>query len=32
MSDYQRARSPEQKAERMTAIMDAAQALLDELP
>ncbi len=32
MSDYQRARSPEQKAERMTAIMDAAQALFDELP
>lgn len=32
MSDYQRARSPEQKAERMNAIMDAAEALFRELP
>lgn len=32
MSDYQRARSPEQKAERMEAIMDAAEALFAELP
>lgn len=32
MADYQRARSPEQKAERMTAIMDAAEALFCELP
>lgn len=32
MSDYQRARSPEQKAERMEAIMDAAEALFGELP
>lgn len=32
MSDYQRARSPEQKAERMDAIMDAAEALFRELP
>lgn len=32
MSDYQRARSPEQKAERMAAIMDAAQSLFEELP
>lgn len=30
--DYQRARSPEQKAERMTAIMDAAEALSRQLP
>lgn len=32
MSDYQRARSPEQKAERMDAIMDAAENLFAELP
>ena len=32
MSDYQRARSPEQKAERMEAIMDAAEALFAQLP
>ena len=32
MPDYQRARSPEQKAERMDAIMDAAEALFAELP
>lgn len=32
MPDYQRARSPEQKAERMTAIMDAAERLFRELP
>lgn len=32
MSDYQRARSPEQKAERMDAIMDAAEGLFRELP
>lgn len=32
MSDYQRARSPEQKAERMEAIMDAAEGLFAELP
>lgn len=32
MSDYLRARSPEQKAERMDAIMDAAEALFAELP
>ena len=32
MPDYQRARSPEQKAERMTAIMDAAEQLFRELP
>lgn len=32
MSDYQRARSPEQKAERMSAIMDAAEVLFQELP
>lgn len=32
MTDYQRARSPEQKAERMDAIMDAAEALFCELP
>lgn len=32
MPDYQRARSPEQKAERMDAIMDAAEALFQELP
>ena len=32
MSDYQRARSPEQKAERMDAIMNAAEALFAELP
>lgn len=32
MTDYQRARSPEQKAERMDAIMDAAEALFRELP
>ena len=31
MSDYQRARSPEQKAERMEAIMDATEALFAEL-
>lgn len=31
LSDYQRARSPEQKAERMEAIMDAAEALFAEL-
>lgn len=30
--DYQRARSPEQKAERMGAIMDAAEQLFAELP
>lgn len=32
MSDYQRARSPEQKAERMEAIMDAAEGLFAQLP
>lgn len=32
MPDYQRARSPEQKAERMDAIMDAAETLFRELP
>lgn len=32
MSEYQRARSPEQKAERMNAIMDAAERLFCELP
>lgn len=32
MPDYQRARSPEQKAERMDAIMNAAEALFAELP
>ncbi len=32
MSDYQRARSPQQKAERMTAIMDAAESLFRDLP
>ncbi len=32
MPDYQRARSPEQKAERMTAIMDAAEHLFCDLP
>ena len=32
MTDYQRARSPEQKAERMDAIMDAAEGLFSELP
>lgn len=32
MADYQRARSPEQKAERMGAIMDAAETLFCELP
>ena len=32
LSDYQRARSPEQKAERMEAIMDAAEGLFAELP
>lgn len=32
MPDYQRARSPEQKAERMDAIMDAAEMLFRELP
>lgn len=32
MSDYQRARSPEQKAERMEAIMNAAERLFSELP
>lgn len=32
MSEYQRARSPEQKAERMDAIMDATEALFRELP
>ena len=32
MTDYQRARSPEQKAERMEAIMDAAEGLFAELP
>ena len=32
MTDYQRARSPEQKAERMEAIMDAAEGLFRELP
>lgn len=32
MSDYRRARSAEQKAERMAAIMDAAEALFAELP
>lgn len=32
MPDYQRARSPEQKAERMDAIMDAAESLFRELP
>ena len=32
MSDYQRARSPEQKAERMEAIMDAAERLFAQLP
>lgn len=32
MTDYQRARSPEQKAERMDAIMNAAEALFNELP
>lgn len=32
MQDYQRARSPEQKAERMTAIMDAAERLSRQLP
>lgn len=32
MPDYQRARSPEQKAERMNAIMDAAENLFRELP
>ena len=31
LSDYQRARSPEQKAERMEAIMDATEALFAEL-
>ncbi|WP_251198266.1 TetR family transcriptional regulator [Anaerotardibacter muris] len=31
MSNYQRARSPEQKAERMEAIMDATEALFAEL-
>lgn len=30
--EYQRARSPEQKAERMTAIMDAAETLSRQLP
>ena len=32
MSEYLRARSPEQKAERMDAIMDATEALFRELP
>ena len=32
MQDYQRARSPEQKAERMAAIMDAAESLSRQLP
>lgn len=32
MPDYQRARSPEQKAERMNSIMDAAENLFRELP
>lgn len=32
MADYQRARSPEQKAERMEAIMDAAEGIFAELP
>lgn len=32
LSDYQRARSPEQKAERMEAIMDAAEGLFAQLP
>lgn len=32
MTDYQRARSPEQKAERMEAIMNAAEGLFAELP
>lgn len=32
MSDYLRARSPEQKAERMNAIMDAAESLFRDLP
>lgn len=32
MPDYQRARSPEQKAERMEAIMDVAEELFAELP
>ena len=32
MPDYQRARSPEHKAERMEAIMDAAEGLFRELP
>lgn len=32
MADYQRARSPQQKAERMTAIMDAAESLFRDLP
>lgn len=32
LSDYQRARSPEQKAERMEAIMNAAEGLFAELP
>ena len=32
MSDYLRARSPEQKAERMNAIMDAAENLFRYLP
>ncbi|WP_085830006.1 TetR family transcriptional regulator [Collinsella vaginalis] len=32
MAEYQRARSPEQKAERMEAIMDAAEGLFAELP
>ncbi len=32
MANYQRARSPQQKAERMTAIMDAAESLFRDLP
>lgn len=32
MSEYLRARSPEQKAERMDAIMDATEALFRDLP
>ena len=32
MADYQRARSPQQKAERMSAIMDATETLFAQLP
>lgn len=32
VADYQRARSPQQKAERMSAIMDATETLFAQLP